>query len=381
MISSTNTATPFFYFLLHVPEILRTYVVSSIIAIYALVLYEVFPQYLFNLDKSIYYFVLPSITSLVVCIVIPKILSNGKIRNQMGEPNALLDSDLSAINYISNEADTQVQTIFNSTSDKGEIVESPTLDDSVIQQLVDKVISSSLNQSTKIKNDLDEVKKNIEELSTMFETSCLDSKSFQAEISNPLNFMRKYFDTVDIRQSSDSSSTPPLIEKVSLPSESSGALKVSEFDRIKISNGKAKINNIIDENIFSNIMNKNITLGKLMKIISIVEETTQTSGPNSMNLLINQCKIIGLESNIENIIYEVIDMLNISNIPINDTLIRLYKFAQAVGINDKDADDHYAKLIIDKQKRHGTFSPQLFSIPESKINVQTQGDEIATIKL
>jgi len=380
MISSTNTATPFFYFLLHGSEILRMYFVSSIITVYALVLYEVFPQYLFNLDKSIYYFVLPSIVSLVVCIIIPKILSNGKTNNQMGEPNTLLDSDLSAISYISNEADAQVQTIFNSPSDNGEI-QSPTLDDTVIQQLVDKVMASSSNQSTKIKNDLDEVKKNIEELSTMFETSCLDSKSFQAEISNPLNFMRKYFDTVDIQQLSDSSSTLPLIEKTSLPSESSETFKVSEFDEIKGSNGKAKINNIIAENMFSNIMNNNITLGKLMKIISIVEETVQTSGPNSMNLLINQCKIAGLESNIENIVYEVIDMLNISNVPVNDTLIRLYKFAQAVGINDKDADDHYAKLIIDEQKKHATFSPQSFSTPGSKINVQTQGDEIATIKL
>ena len=40
-------------------------------------------------------------------------------------------------------------------------------------------------------------------MTSTFETSLTDLKAFQAEIANPLNFMRKYFDSIDIKNLSD----------------------------------------------------------------------------------------------------------------------------------------------------------------------------------
>ena len=47
-------------------------------------------------------------------------------------------------------------------------------------------------------------------------------------------------------------------------------------------------------------------------------------------------------------------MLKKSNMSVEDTLVQLYKFAKIVGINDKEADSHFEKLISTQKKSKQT---------------------------
>lgn len=60
--------------------------------------------------------------------------------------------------------------------------------------------------------DVVKIKQDVQNLTASLETSLTDLKAFQAEMVNPLNFMRKYFEALDIKSLSDPTQTLPQIE-------------------------------------------------------------------------------------------------------------------------------------------------------------------------
>jgi hypothetical protein len=56
------------------------------------------------------------------------------------------------------------------------------------------------------------MKDDIKNLTVSFESSLTDLKAFQAEMVNPLNFMRNYFETMDIKSLSDPVQALPQVE-------------------------------------------------------------------------------------------------------------------------------------------------------------------------
>ena len=87
-----------------------------------------------------------------------------------------------------------------------------------------------------------------------------------------------------------------------------------------------------------------------MSIVELAGEMLKENGDDCIELLIEQCKLMGLKDEDENTIYNIIDMLKKSNLNVEDTLIQLYKFAKIVGINDKEADSHYKELVANSKK-------------------------------
>jgi len=75
------------------------------------------------------------------------------------------------------------------------------------------------------------------------------------------------------------------------------------------------------------------------------------NGDDCIDLLVEQCKLMGLKDEDEGTIYNIIDLLKKSDLNVEDTLIQLYKFAKIVGINDKEADAHYTKLLDTSRKK------------------------------
>lgn len=61
-------------------------------------------------------------------------------------------------------------------------------------------------------SDVVKIKQDVQNLTASLETSLTDLKAFQAEMVNPLNFMRKYFEALDIKSLSDPTQTLPQIE-------------------------------------------------------------------------------------------------------------------------------------------------------------------------
>jgi len=87
-----------FSFLNDLTEGFRIFVVASFVGIYALVLYELFPEFLFNPNYAVSYFVIPVAALAGIMIGLPRFMNRGKfpkapksalIENQSG--NDLLD--------------------------------------------------------------------------------------------------------------------------------------------------------------------------------------------------------------------------------------------------------------------------------------------------
>jgi hypothetical protein len=52
----------------------------------------------------------------------------------------------------------------------------------------------------------------------------------------------------------------------------------------------------------------------------------------------------------ELVIYNVMKMLNESKMMTDDVIAMFYRFGQVLGINDKEADLHYTRLIANKKR-------------------------------
>ncbi len=118
-----------------------------------------------------------------------------------------------------------------------------------------------------------------------------------------------------------------------------------EFDY----NSKAEIKKEKQENNwknFGNVFNDNFTLGKLMQVISLIGDASDKIGDQSVGLIIEQCKMMGLKKRDENTIYRIVEMIGKQDVSIRDVLIIIYRFAKVLGINDEVADMYYYKLMI-----------------------------------
>lgn len=102
---------------------------------------------------------------------------------------------------------------------------------------------------------------------------------------------------------------------------------------------------------FEKMFEGSLTLGKLMQIISLIGDASDKLGNQSVSLIIEQCKLMGLKKEDENIIYKIVEMVGKQDVSIRDVLVTLYRFAKILGINDDVADMYYYKLMINTDDR------------------------------
>lgn len=376
MISELIT-TPNFSFFFRFSGVFRIYLVASIMSIYGLVLYELFPQRIFDLSQSAYYYLTPLTVSMVVGVLLPKLMQ--KNTAFLKKKSASYDMQSIGSESFSEQSMSQVQmdvnekpqpqnndyTLQNDALNNPDTVNQNTsapaelaaIDNTLIQQVVEEKIAPTSNEISKIKKELDVMKKNMSDISTTFESSVMDLKVFQAEITNPLNFMRKYFDSIDLNALKDSSDTPPT-EKIANTSSPQVKERLQEFiinDLTPTHNQEVKEYTDIESGFdevknrlpFEQVFTGDLTLGKLMTIISLIGGILRTLGSDSVDLLVDQCKMMGLKSEDEHVIYNIVNMLRESEMSVDDTLITMYKFAHTLGIHDKEADAYYASMITD----------------------------------
>ncbi|KAF6243105.1 hypothetical protein C6988_05300 [Nitrosopumilus sp. b1] len=415
-----------FSFLNNLTQSFRIFLVTSIAGTYTLVLYELFPEFLFNPNYSLTYFVAPVAAIAGVLIGLPKFMNRGmktakpkakKTENKSGEdllneiiggddsgestqqgvqqdstgvmagnsegvtlepasvggPNAELDALLGGGESNSSTVSADIVTSGGSISGLNE----DTIRDMIDQKFepVEKDLSSFKKDLNKIKEDMKITKENVDSLTESFEGTLTDMKAFQAEIANPLNFMRKYFESIDLKNLSDPSlplrqqnrapeqtvSQAPIPQPasqapVSVPqpapvpapvteqaSQISPQVKPKTTEMESIEKG-TDLDNPMDS-VMKPLFSGTLSVSNLMSIVELAGEMLKENGDDCIDLLIEQCKLMGLKDEDENTIYNIIDMLKKSGMNVEDTLIQLYKFAKIVGINDKQADAHYKKLL------------------------------------
>jgi hypothetical protein len=291
-----------------------------------------------------------------------------------------------------------------------------------VADMIEKKTSAVSEEVTGVKKEVESFKTDIEKIKTdlslitsTFESSMVELKAFQAEMVNPINFMRKYIETLEIRNLSDpvntirqaeavassASSTsnnkaPPITEsnisqstspqdftpsiaqypKESRPADQEQMTSGSIDTHRNISPSRHLSNNAPGEShakppmdpahrsqkAISQATRHNsspqefmadsvrfLTPGKIMSIVSVIDEMLATMGPDGIELIIEQYKALGMKQEEERLIYGVLRMLNESKLLTDDIIAMFYRFGQVLGINDEEAEIQYMKLIANRK--------------------------------
>ena len=406
-----------------VPESFRVFLIGSGLSFYGLVLYEFFPELILNTNNAITYFITPVVTIVGVGIALPRVLpiimekifkkpfakstqpeetqSDDDIFNELvtdgstqqlvdtGSPDLIGDIPVGDSSEISS---SQIDEIISGAAKKEGLDEntvgidpaslsvggSSAVGDQNVRDIVDqkfepveKDLASFKKDLNKIKEDMKITKESVDTLTESFEGTLTDMKAFQAEISNPLNFMRKYFESLDLKILQDPSlplrqqlqdqsvPTQPFTkekETIIIPAGMEGIgniqadpseLSLSNIDETSTRASSSKEMDSVMKPLFSG----NLSVGKMMSIVELAGDMLKEQGDDCIDLLIEQCKLMGLKPEDEHAIYNIIDMLKNSGMNVEDSLIQLYKFSKIVGLTDREADAHYSKLLANKNRK------------------------------
>ncbi|MFZ0184318.1 MAG: hypothetical protein WBV92_06675 [Nitrosotalea sp.] len=388
----------------------RIFIAISSIACYGLFLYELLPEYLFNISFSLYYFILPLVAIIGILVVVPKVMTkdtpkpviqnyeqidsqseqapemtsfaapkqeSGIIQANGNDGGIISDIILPTPEQMPGQLPQQAQT--PSQMSNPTVVHQPVVDESILKDMVTKAVDPFQRELTRmqdiisdVRSEINSTKSIIQDLTLTFETSLTDLKAFQAEIANPLNFMRKYFDSIDIKNLSDPT-LPLYSEQSPVPPSHNSNVEIShskkesdsdvEPNQIQSSNEESnKItmpkqgeeerheSELHDTLPFKQLFSGSLTLGKLMNTTTVLEEILQTVDRDSIDMLIEQCKLMGLKQEDEHVIYNIINMMDQSGLSVKEILVMLYKFGKVMGISDKEADLVYAKLMMSQGK-------------------------------
>jgi hypothetical protein len=308
-------------------------------------------------------------------------VDTGKIGGANAELDALLATGPSA--PVSDTVTTEIQTEPIAMSGYGENRIRELIDQKF--EPVEKDLTTFKKDLNKIKEDMKVTKESVDTLTESFEGTLTDMKAFQAEISNPLNFMRKYFEALDLTNLSDPSlplkqgilqgTAPPPPPQTMQPQMVQP--QIQQQIPIMIPAGASQsapppqpapsptavvlgseMDNLIKGTDLDNPMNSmmrplfsgNLSVANMMAIVELVGEMFAEKGEDCIDLLVEQCKLMGLKPEDEHTIYNIIDMLKNSNMSTDDAISQLYKFAKIVGLNDKESDAYYARINA-KSKR------------------------------
>jgi hypothetical protein len=337
---------------------------------------------------SIYYFVIPIVIIAGILIGIPKFMTKGKSnRVQNLETATLPEQSLVGTSFETPKQENNTNIIQNNPGEpiSDIVLPSPEMNSTVPQPIDENVLNNMVTRAidpfqkeiikmqetiSDLRAEINSVKTNLTELTLTFETSLTDLKAFQTEIANPLNFMRKYFDSIDIKNLSD----PTFPLRVEQPIQFSGQNSNKELlcepehqiENNHISptsnapvtkqNEEISIKQELPESLpFKQLFNGSLTLGKLMTTTTVLEEILQTVDRDSIDILIEQCKLMGLKQEDEHVIYNIINLMDQSGLSVKEVLLMLYKFGQVMGLADKEADLIYAKLMMNQGKPHSSI--------------------------
>jgi len=408
--------------LIQLPESFRIFVITSVISVYGLLLYELFPELIFDINNAVSYFIIPTAALAGIGIGLPRympIIMEKIFKKPMKKSTYLSETEQSddILNELVTEGSSQ-QLLQPGSSylvggESGSLPEigNKELDDIIssavqkerfdpntvgidptslaegsnsglgtegIRDLVDqkfepveKDLASFKKDLNKIKEDMKVTKDSVDTLTESFEGTLTDMKAFQAEISNPLNFMRKYFESLDLKILQDPSlplrqqlrdDSVPTREKetILIPTGfQSGQSVQADPSQLSLTKSDDKSGSESQSSDSSNPMDSvmkplfsgNLSVGKMMSIIELAGDMLKEQGDDCIDLLIEQCKLMGLKQEDENTIYNIIDMLKNSGMNVEDSLIQLYKFSKIVGLTDREADSHYSKLLSNRNRK------------------------------
>lgn len=322
-------------------------IIGVSVSLYLYFIYTFFPTYLY--DPLTLFILTIGVTSYILFTKIKKTNTH-----QIAAQQNIMSND-------TQNNDTKLQDVTQT---------SIAIDESLIQTIIEQKLSTfitefnktkqqlddSLNTMKSTRGEIDELKKITSELKNAFDTTLVDLKAFQTEISNPLNFMRKYFESIDIKSFSD-----PLLplqnEKINnikveanINDTKQGIKKIDNINGVKRDNNMSEVNKIANE-LNAVASNSNTSLTEMMNLILNIGESIDVFGNYYHDVLITQSKILGLNKEQIELLYNITDILAKSKRSAKEYVISLYKLADSMGIKDENMDRIYVKLKKDKKVR------------------------------
>lgn len=316
-------------------------------------------------------------TGAISSLFLPRLLKGLKknkvnTKNKNNEAKRVVIEQTNDGNQVTvSEDETETDSI-ETVSEKHE---NKDIDESLIQELIEQKLSGvldefnsnkqqledSLNTINNVRSDIDELKDSIGELKNAFETTLVDFKAFQTEIANPLNFMRKYFESIDIKNLSDP--TLPLqfesnvTKNYDKPKDIVVEVEKEPMHEDNNHNGKEEVEEIVANiasnglNITSYINNGSMSLADIMELISSLGEFIEQFGEHYHDILSTQCRILGLDKDREELLYNIADTLSHSKTSAEMYIESLYRLATVMGVKDEKVDAIYNRLMRRRAKK------------------------------
>ncbi len=304
----------------------KTTIVGIASSAYLYSVYTFMPDYIYNPLITIV-----PIGGAIFSLLLPRLF---KKSNQNNTKDNLKEDN----NNLKETKDENIENNTEQVNKQNEI--NITLIEEIIDRKIAKIIEEnnnkqqqledSINSIKNMKNELNDVKNSIKELKNAFETTLVDLKTFQTEMSNPLNFMRKYFDSIDVKNLSDPTlplqidNNSKLNQIVELKDEQKSNNKDNELDILHAISTHHALNNIPLTNNLANII----------ELISSISYFIEEFGPNYKQVLSTQCKILRIDKEHEEMIYSIADILYSSGTTGEAYIESLYNLAKVMGIND-----------------------------------------------
>ena len=212
----------------------------------------------------------------------------------------------------------------------------------------EEVVRATTDLISKIEGfsrEITEVKKELEEMKNTVESAMIDIRSLLSEISNPLNYMRRFAteeELEELRLSPDQGVSVNEEKRRPSTEAKKSSDKTSGHNNSSRNAGEVNVESTDIEDFsreLVDIFSKNVSVSRLMRIIIFVGDNLSTLGRDGLLGVVE----LGVSSGVipresMDIVAKVVSLIESTKIPPKRLAITLHRLAKSIGVSDKEAE-------------------------------------------
>lgn len=220
--------------------------------------------------------------------------------------------------------------------------------ENVVREEVAKATAGLISKIDGFSQDVQGIRKELEEIRSSVEGTMIDIRSLLSEISNPFNYMRRFVTESDIKELglSISSGQKEASKGISASSTEAGVAVGGAAINVGDSSDRHEKEVRIDSisfNRFSGelkeVFSGEASVSKLMRIIMFVGDNLQTLGRDGLLGIVE----LGVSSGIipkesMDVVAKVVSLIESTKVPPKKLAVTLHRLARSLGISDKEAE-------------------------------------------
>ena len=215
----------------------------------------------------------------------------------------------------------------------------------VVKEEVARATTDLISKIDGFSREITGVKKELEEMKSAVESAMIDIRSLLSEISNPLNYMRRFAteeELEELKLSPDQGASVDEERKRPYAETKKSFSKADEHNNssknpIEVNVGGTDIGDFSRELV--DMFSKNVSVSRLMRIIIFVGDNLSTLGRDGLLGVVE----LGVSSGVIpresiDIVAKVVSLIESTKIPPKRLAITLHKLAKSIGVSDKEAE-------------------------------------------